>query len=228
MSIKFRVFFASVFVVSISTSVSAAVILDQMSAPATTDFGAFLEDVSSVYGDNAYQAQTFTVGVNGTLDHIDVLLGAADPSSGSFTFELRSTNGAGAPDYTGLALATATANYDLTSSTETYTTLDFSSAGIAVSAGDSFAIVGLTGSGVGLSGPHAANWLGSDTDPYSGGAYYASFFADPGTMLIDGTAGYDLNFRTYVDTSVVPVPATVWLFGSGLIGMIGVAKRKRS
>jgi hypothetical protein len=26
----------------------------------------------------------------------------------------------------------------------------------------------------------------------------------------------------------VPVPAAVWLFGSGLIGLVGVARRKRS
>ena len=29
-----------------------------------------------------------------------------------------------------------------------------------------------------------------------------------------------------LNTSVVPVPAAVWLFASGLIGLIGVAKRK--
>ncbi len=30
-----------------------------------------------------------------------------------------------------------------------------------------------------------------------------------------------------VQTSVVPVPAAVWLFGSGLIGLIGFARRKK-
>ena len=30
-----------------------------------------------------------------------------------------------------------------------------------------------------------------------------------------------------VDISAVPVPAAVWLFGSGLVGLIGVARRKR-
>ncbi len=29
------------------------------------------------------------------------------------------------------------------------------------------------------------------------------------------------------DVSAVPVPAAVWLFGSGLIGLLGIAKRKR-
>ena len=30
-----------------------------------------------------------------------------------------------------------------------------------------------------------------------------------------------------IDTAVVPVPAAVWLFGSGLVGLVGVARRKR-
>ena len=34
-------------------------------------------------------------------------------------------------------------------------------------------------------------------------------------------------FSGDVNTSVVPIPTAVWLFGSGLIGLLGVAKRKR-
>lgn len=30
-----------------------------------------------------------------------------------------------------------------------------------------------------------------------------------------------------INTSVVPVPATVWLFASGLMGMVGIARRKK-
>jgi len=29
------------------------------------------------------------------------------------------------------------------------------------------------------------------------------------------------------DVSAVPVPAAVWLFGSGLMGLLGLARRKR-
>ena len=29
-----------------------------------------------------------------------------------------------------------------------------------------------------------------------------------------------------VNATVVPVPAAVWLFGSGLLGLIGIARRK--
>jgi len=53
------------------------------------------------------------------------------------------------------------------------------------------------------------------------------------------TAIYDveeLGFNDYpygqghllVRTSVVPVPSAVWLFGSGLIGLVGLARRKKA
>jgi len=35
-----------------------------------------------------------------------------------------------------------------------------------------------------------------------------------------------LNALLYRDVSTVPVPAAVWLFGSGLIGLVGFARRK--
>ena len=33
---------------------------------------------------------------------------------------------------------------------------------------------------------------------------------------------------SYLVRSVIPVPASVWLFSSGLIGLIGIARRKKS
>ena len=37
-----------------------------------------------------------------------------------------------------------------------------------------------------------------------------------------GSYGYDLQFRTY---SAVPVPAAIWLLGSGLFGLIGIRRK---
>jgi hypothetical protein len=37
-----------------------------------------------------------------------------------------------------------------------------------------------------------------------------------------------VNSTDFINTAVVPVPAAVWLFGSGLLGMIGIARRKKS
>jgi hypothetical protein len=38
------------------------------------------------------------------------------------------------------------------------------------------------------------------------------------------------NMDSIIDNvhAAVPVPAAVWLFGSGLLGMIGVARRKKA
>jgi hypothetical protein len=40
------------------------------------------------------------------------------------------------------------------------------------------------------------------------------------------TLSMSFSDDTGITTSVVPVPAAVWLFGSGLIGLIGIARRK--
>ena len=55
----------------------------------------------------------------------------------------------------------------------------------------------------------------------------------PDTYLItfDGFKGAEdpiTGSTVAVDVQVVPVPAAVWLFGSGLIGLVGVARRKRA
>ena len=47
----------------------------------------------------------------------------------------------------------------------------------------------------------------------------------------DTTGNKALSHITFYDTTppfVVPVPAAVWLFGSGLLGLVGVARRKRA
>ena len=58
--------------------------------------------------------------------------------------------------------------------------------------------------------PTSAIWTFSTTD--------LGDWNDP--VLRDGT--YSMS----VQTTVVPVPAAVWLFGSGMIGLVGIARRK--
>lgn len=41
-------------------------------------------------------------------------------------------------------------------------------------------------------------------------------------------ADFDFTSMTATNTGTVPVPAAVWLFGSGLVGLAGVARRRRS
>ena len=59
---------------------------------------------------------------------------------------------------------------------------------------------------------------------------------EPGVTYIDLWDGFSSTnltpvvggFETDVYVNPVPVPAAVWLFGSGLIGLIGIARRKKS
>ena len=60
------------------------------------------------------------------------------------------------------------------------------------------------------------------------------FTADTGTSLLISGSYTDSNFidapitsATLATVSAVPVPAAVWLFGSGLIGLVGMARRKK-
>ena len=52
------------------------------------------------------------------------------------------------------------------------------------------------------------------------GAAWTAFDGTPYTekfnITLNGTAA-----------TVIPVPAAVWLFGSGLLGLVGVARRKK-
>lgn len=63
-----------------------------------------------------------------------------------------------------------------------------------------------------------------NNDPYADGTIYNT----DGTFSIPGSTNADLAFLVQGDISPIPVPAAAWLFGSGLIGLIGLARRKKA
>ncbi len=66
----------------------------------------------------------------------------------------------------------------------------------------------------GVQGTHT--WAGA---PVDGTILNGTFSYASGS--VNGNVIYDFNA-----TSAVPIPAAAWLFGSGLIGLIGLARRK--
>jgi len=69
-----------------------------------------------------------------------------------------------------------------------------------------------------------ATVAGTINDTSAGGAVGPDMIR--GVKMIDGAfTGYNANFDF---TTAVPVPAAVWLFGSGLLGLVGVARRKKA
>jgi hypothetical protein len=59
--------------------------------------------------------------------------------------------------------------------------------------------------------------------------FVSAVFADPSVAQVIQIVNTDaalLNYR--FSATPVPVPAAVWLFGSGLLGLIGIARRKKT
>ena len=53
-----------------------------------------------------------------------------------------------------------------------------------------------------------------------------AFYTPVGSRLLSTYSTYSYIGSYLVRTSPVPIPAALWLFGSGLIGLIGIARRK--
>ena len=81
--------------------------------------------------------------------------------------------------------------------------------------------------GVLLTDVQSRYWSGTEFAPNPADAWVFDFrFGDQGGL------GKDFSFYGWAvragDVSAVPVPAAVWLFGSGLIGLLGLARRKKA
>lgn len=62
-----------------------------------------------------------------------------------------------------------------------------------------------------------------------GSFIYAHNFGNGGLQVgTDGNFAFDGWAVRNGDVGVVPVPAAVWLFGSGLLGLIGISRRKKA
>ncbi len=88
-------------------------------------------------------------------------------------------------------------------------------------------LIGQLTDGDNVGGDYNVAWL--DTFDLTA---YASILAS-GTVSIEivpvGSGdGWALDYSELTVTSAVPVPAAVWLFGSGIFGLIGFSRRKRS
>jgi hypothetical protein len=71
-------------------------------------------------------------------------------------------------------------------------------------------------------------WTGTESVQYEIAAYYFDFLSgDQGDQFTKQNAMFAMAVRPG-DVSAVPIPAAFWLFGSGLVGLIGVARRKKA
>ncbi len=174
-------------------------------------------------------AQTFTVGIDGTLKEVDIFLSRLyGPDSNLINFDIYSA----APDEaSAVSLFHAELDGSSISATSIYypDTINVSiNSGISVNVGDELAIV--------LSSPTLAGaygwgtWVG--TDPANPAAYslgQAYKYRDRTgyrTWRPHGTEGtVDAYFRTYVEPNAVPEPNSLLLFGFGLLGFVKICRK---
>ena len=83
----------------------------------------------------------------------------------------------------------------------------------------------ITGQNVTFTGPALGGLIASN-ESFS----FSAANIDPGSALISPADMEDWTATTSFTSSatLVPVPAAVWLFGSGLLGLVGIARRRRS
>lgn len=203
-----------------ASTVYAVPVVDQQHA--TTDDPANSTGVGIVtFG----LAQTFTVGITGTLTGVEFHGLKFDNTTGDLTVDIRTTT-SGAPQVsTGSALGTATvanaliAAYSPANATA-FSTLfvDFSAANIQVTAGDVLSFV-LT-SPIGQEFSIQTDYL----DAYAGGSRWSQ--TSDGNAF-DELASADLTFRTFVDSANrVPEPGGLALFALSLVALHALRRRR--
>ena len=82
------------------------------------------------------------------------------------------------------------------------------------------------GSGSWGSNPDGIAEISCGVDCGNGDTYSLLYTATVPEDDPNGYAGFTYELYLTGNVSTVPVPAAVWLFGSGLIGLIGLARRK--
>jgi hypothetical protein len=173
------------------------------------------------------RAQTFTVGLDGTLTRIAIPIGKSDLTldTDELTIDVRPTDGGGAPlESAASALATATVlGSQLTGSLDPGNPfeIDLSAAGVQVTAGQQLAIV--ASSDVPFLGSRSFAWYAYlvTGDGYPGG----DAWFDPSSWALQDGGGVDLVFESYVE---VPEPAAGACAATALAVACALARRPTS
>jgi len=153
------------------------------------------------------RAQTFTVGVDGVLDSLDVHVVRSTNTFESLVVEIRTTTDE-VPSENGALFSTIVSPNGLApAGVQSWVSVDVSDSGIQVTTGDMLAIVLISDAMYGVGNEERYGWSNRhQSGQYDGGAAWFSLFGAPFELYTDSRGGsFDHLFRTYV---VVPVPAS--------------------
>jgi hypothetical protein len=170
------------------------------------------------------RAQTFTVGLEGTLAEVDVFIRRTSAAIGDLMLEIRPTTVTGFPVADPSFLIQTSLPASSIPTTSGFVPFDLTSFNLPVTPGEQLAVV--LYSSVGGSG---YNWLGTTGDPYPDGSPFEEQPPNHSWINGSGSNGVDFGFRTFVDTGPggeVPEPTSLTLFGLGAAGVCGCVWRR--
>ena len=208
------------FLVTLSSTVQAdPVRVDQAVIPTDASH-------ASIFGD-IVQAQTFTVGVTGTLTALDLFLTRNSFLTGPLFVDIRPTVD-GVPV---LSHDSALASFSVSPTAVAIVTppgpafrVDLFDFALSVRAGDLLAFALRSPESSRATGEYSAAAV--PTDVYKRGELF-TFSPSSGMHEMTRIPNFDLAFTTYVDPAPVPEPGTLLLVAAGAVGIARAVRKRR-
>jgi len=205
------------------STICAASILDQSFVPSpAADLyrgNIISRPFASFYAD---QAQTFTVGITGQLTNIEVLIEGLNQAADLFVDIRPTINGIPISDDSSILGEVAIPASEISGFPYTFINVDYSSQDILVTSGTELAIV-LKIDRLSQGGDYS--WRGETGDLYTSGVAYTRTNTTDWFAPISGSLTVDYGFKTFVNP--IPIPPAIYLFVTGLLGLIGVSRKKK-
>lgn len=213
-------------VIAAMSIASVSSVHGESSAPSRIDQQHIVSDVLIAYPAVAIQrlAQTFTVGITGELDRLDLQVGSGpERPIHPLTVEILKTNPDGTPDFsTSLVSITFTPSISLVPLRPSLLRVDFLDQQLSVHAGDVLAI-GLSSNAYDIGGRYF--WAGRErlaAESYLAGDLYTLHTFD--YVGLQNRGPTDCGFRTYVRP--IPEPSTLTLTWAGVFAAGAVLRRR--